>query len=215
MATGQQQIERLDRGNMLPQPQEKMVGLVALAPIGGLQKGVLGRLDAAGVQRGEVQQTIGRGHRIVDVLVRQSHMLQHRKKPIVPFEPPNQLRHSIQARQRMQRAAMMTRRQIGRARHRQRRGRQHRLRCHAGAQLVQRAIQNLVSRGFLDEPDQRFDGIGKTNTLRHGVPSVRCASAQRLLKTLAGPRPTGHGRSRNANSTSNLIFGREACSVNN
>ena len=134
-----------------------MIRLVAFAPAGGFQEGRFGRLDAAGVQRREVQQAVWAGHRVVDVLVRQGHVLQDRQKPLLAFQPADQLRYCVQACQGMQRAAVMAWRQVGGARHGEGGGRQHGLRRHPRTQLVQGAIQDFVAGRCLDELDQRLD----------------------------------------------------------
>src|SRR5215470_2657031 len=61
----------------------------------------------------------------------------------------------------------MTRRHVGRADHREGRGRQNGLRRYPGTQLVQGAIENLAWGRVLDKLDQRFDSVGKPDTLRH------------------------------------------------
>jgi hypothetical protein len=56
----------------------------------------------------------------------------------------------------MQRTTVMAGRQIGRPCHSQGGRHQHRFDRHAGAQLLQRAVDDFGAWGFLDELDQRF-----------------------------------------------------------
>ena len=131
----QQQIERLDRGDMIPQPQEDVVRLVALAPAASLEERLLVRLDAArgdhlaravrrqvvrpafigaaDVQRREVQQAVGGGYRVVDVLVRECDVLKHGEESILAFQPADQVGNGMQTRERVQRAPVMARGEIG------------------------------------------------------------------------------------------------------
>ena len=167
-----QQIEDLDRRGVLPEPLEEMVRVVPLATRDRHKEGRFGRLKAAGIHRRKLQQLVRPHRRVVNVLVRERHVLQHRDKTLLALQALDQLRHRVQACQGVQRAAVVTRRHFGGARHREGRGCQHGLRRYPGTQLVQGTIQNLTRRRFLDKLDQRFDGIGKLNTLRHGGLSV-------------------------------------------
>ncbi len=100
-----------------------MIRLVALAAADGLQEGLLGRFDAArvrhvagavlgevffrrhraalGIQRRELQQLVGAGRRVVDVLVGQGDVLQDRDEAVFTFQPLDQLEHRVHAGQGM------------------------------------------------------------------------------------------------------------------
>ena len=123
-----QEIKDLDLGRVLPHPLEEMVSLVPLAAPDRHQEGRFRRLEPADILRGKLQQLVGSHRRMVDVLVGQRHVLQYRDKPLFALEALDQLRHGIETGQGVQRAAVMTRRHLGRAGHRQRGGRQHGLR---------------------------------------------------------------------------------------
>ena len=213
-----QQIERLDRRDMVPQPQEDVVGLVALAAAARLQEGLLVGFDAArghhlaravsgeivrpafvgaaGIQRREFQQAVGRGHRVVDVLVGQGDVLEDGQEAVLALQAPDQVGDRIQAGERMQRAAVMAGRAGRRSGHRQRRGGQHGLRRDAGAQLVQGAVENLAGGRLLDELDQWFDRFGVLDTYVHGRWAPRqCDNAQQAFRwsRLAGSRSAAAG----------------------
>jgi hypothetical protein len=119
---------------------------------------------------------------MVDVLVRQRDVLQHRDEFLLALQPLDQLGHRIEPRQRVQRAAVMTGRHLGGAGHRQRRGRQHRRDRDPGAQLVQSAIDDLLRRRLFDKLHQRLDGVGILDTLwnRHGWTLRQCSRKPRL-----------------------------------
>jgi hypothetical protein len=162
-----QQIEDLGRGRVFPHPLEKMVRLVPLATRDRHQEVRLGRLETAGIERLDLQQLIRPHRRMIDVLVGQRHVLQYRDKTLLAFEALDRLGDRVEARQRVQRTAVMTGRHIGGAGHRKRRGGQHGLRRYPGTQLVESAIQNLGGRRVLDELDQRLDRGGIFNSSRH------------------------------------------------
>ena len=194
-----QQVERLDRRNMVPEPQEDVVGLVGLAATAGLQEGLLRRLDAfrgdglaaavigkigrparigAGrIERGEVQQAERRGDRVVDVLVGQSDVLEDGQELVLTVQPVHQVGDRVQPGERVQRTAVMAGRQVGGPHHRQRRGGQHGLRLDTGTQFLQRAVQDLGGRRLLDELDQRFYCFGILDACVHYGLLVSCVCA--------------------------------------
>ena len=74
-----QQIECLDRRRVMPQPLEQVVRLVPLAaaaPPSGRPS--LAASNPPASQRREIEQLVGAHRRMVDVLVRQRDVLQHR-----------------------------------------------------------------------------------------------------------------------------------------
>ena len=184
-----QQVERLDRRDMVPEPQEDVVGLECLAAAARLEEGLLGGLDAfrgdglagavigeigrpAGVgagriQRRELEQAERRGHRVVDVLVGQRDVLEDRQEAVLAVQPPDQVGDGVQAGERMQRAAMVAGREIGGADHGERRGGQHCVGGDAGPQLFQRAVQDFAGGRLLDELDQRFNRFWVLDTSVH------------------------------------------------
>ncbi len=179
-----------------------MVSLVPLPAAHRLQKRLFGRFDPAGILRREFGQGVGPHRRMVNVLVGERHVLQHRQKALFAFQSLDRLRNRVEPCQGVQRAAVMTGRHFGGAGHRQGRGRQHGLRGYPRTQLVQCAIQNLRGGRILDKLDQRLDGVGILDTLRHGhdqflLSAVISASLAllvqltRRLATHAAPLSTG------------------------
>ena len=63
-----------------------MVRFVELAAAAGQQKCLLRGLEIIEFKRRELEQLEGARHRVVDVLVRQRDVLQHRDKPVLAFE---------------------------------------------------------------------------------------------------------------------------------
>ena len=172
-----------------------MVRLVALAAIDRLEEGFLGRFHAAaarhvagavrrqillgghrtafGIQGGELQQLVRPGRRVIDVLVRQRHVLQDREKAVLALHALGQLRDRIQARERMQRAAVMAGREVRGARHRERRRSQHGLRRHPFTQLVQG--RSRISLGGVSSINRTNGSMASEKWTRSGMlnsPSV-------------------------------------------
>src|ERR1700732_1834527 len=77
----------------------------------------------------------------------------------------------------------------GGARPREGCGCQHCLDRYPGTQLAQGAIPDLTRRRFLDKLDQRFDGGGKLDTLRHGEHSLSAVMIQGLTFPSLGVPP--------------------------
>src|SRR5260370_42619195 len=94
-----------------------MVRLFILATAPRSAERRLGRLDAAAIERLEVEQAEWPHIRLVDVLVGERDVLQHRHEAFFAFEARGQVPDSMQAGDRMERAAMMTWRQVGRSHH--------------------------------------------------------------------------------------------------
>ena len=133
--------------------------LFDLPRLHAVRKAFLAAFEIGEFERREFEQLKRAGDRVVDVLVRERDVLHDRDEPVFVglVQPPDQVRQGIEAGQRVQRAAVMAGRQVGGARHRERRCFQHHPGRHAFAQLGERAVDDLARRRILDELDQRFD----------------------------------------------------------
>jgi hypothetical protein len=112
-----------------------------------------------------------------------------------PGEPRRDVADGVQARQRVERSAVMTGRQIRGAHHGQRRGQQHVLHGRAGGELVVGGGHNAFRGRFLDELHEGLDVVGIENALGHatilpylaGVPAGE-DTADRASRTKAGSK---------------------------
>ena len=86
-----QEVEGLDRWDMLPQPQKIMIGLVVLATVDGSKEGLLGRLDAPFIHRLELHETIGPHARVVNMFVGERDVLQDGDKPLLSLQALNEM----------------------------------------------------------------------------------------------------------------------------
>ena len=76
---------------MNPKPLVKVVCLVPFAAPDGRQESRFGRFDPAGILRLEFEEGVRPHRRMVDVLVGERHVLQHRDKALLPFQALDRL----------------------------------------------------------------------------------------------------------------------------
>src|SRR5216117_3778966 len=90
---------------------------------------------------------------------------------VLSGQPGGDVPHGVQPRQRVERAAVMPRRQIRRAHHGQGGGEQHVLDRGAGGEPVVGAGDDVLGRRLLDEAHERLDGLGIRDGSGHAASS--------------------------------------------
>jgi hypothetical protein len=108
----QEEVEGLDRWDMLPQPQKIMIGFVILTPIDRGEEGILGRLDPTLINRLELHETVGPHAGVVNVFIGERYVLQDGKKLRLSREALDEVTHCVKSHQGMEWTAVMAWREI-------------------------------------------------------------------------------------------------------